>query len=128
MGTDENLIDKMRLAFCVGWERGNSIYGSHDPDEEFEEWMNEKKTELVISGWQPIDSAPKDGTKVDLWVRIRPSKMDEPESHKRFTDAWWDEGRNDWKLGRLCWHSKFYADAHIPELWMPSVKGPEAAQ
>lgn len=72
-----------------------------------------------LNGWQPIDSAPQDGTKIDLWVRIRPSKMDEPESFERFPGAWWDADRHDWKLGRLNWHAKFYADAHIPVLWMP---------
>ena len=30
--------------------------------------------------WQPIETAPKDGTTVDLWHR----------KHGRITDAWWD--------------------------------------
>lgn len=84
--------------------------------------LNELKS---AKGWQPIDSAPKDGTKVDLWVRIRPSKMDEPESYECFPASWWDSDRDDWKLGRMCWHSKFYADAHIPTNWMPSPTAPE---
>ena len=30
--------------------------------------------------WQPIETAPKDGTTVDLWHR----------KHGRVVDAWWD--------------------------------------
>lgn len=83
-----------------------------------------EELEAEFGGWLTIDSAPKDGTKVDLWVRIRPSKMEEPESYERFPASWWDADRNDWKLGRLCWHSKFYADAHVPTHWMPVPSHP----
>lgn len=100
---------------------------------ETEEGENGKRPALLtndsltpgLNFWQPIDSAPKDGTKIDLWVRIRPSKMEEPESYERFPASWWDSDRDDWKLGRLCWHSKFYADAHIPTHWMPSPTAPD---
>lgn len=89
-----------------------------------DEWADDP---AELNGWQPIDSAPKDGSKIDLWVRIRPSKMDEPETFERFPGAWWDADRNDWKLGHLRWHAKFYADAHIPVLWMPLPTPPVRA-
>lgn len=35
------IFSEMQKSFCVGWERGNSVYGGHDPDVEFLEWMEE---------------------------------------------------------------------------------------
>lgn len=34
-----------------------------------------------MADWQPIETAPKDGTPVDLWHKIG----------TRFTDVWWDD-------------------------------------
>ena len=36
--------------------------------------------------WQPIETAPKDGTPVDLW------HIDQ----FRITDIWWDSGEDEW--------------------------------
>jgi hypothetical protein len=48
-------------------------------------------TDRIISTlgarWLPIEHAPKDGTKVDLWVVDKTSI--------RLTDCWWEEG--NWK-------------------------------
>lgn len=129
------IFSEMQKSFCVGWERGNSVYGGHDPDIEFLEWVEEigkgpallPKDSLTtgLNGWQTIDTAPKDGTKIDLWVLIRPSKRGEPERYERFPASWWDADRNDWKLGRLAFTSKFYADAHIPTHWRLPPPAPE---
>ena len=35
-----------------------------------------------ISQWQPIETAPKDGTIIDLWV----------PGFGRLVDQWWDDG------------------------------------
>lgn len=37
----KSLMKEMEKAFCVGWERGNSIWGGHDPEVEFSEWIEE---------------------------------------------------------------------------------------
>lgn len=35
--------------------------------------------------WQPIETAPKDGTRVDLWA-----------DGERVCDAWWNANRGKW--------------------------------
>lgn len=41
--------------------------------------------------WQPIETAPKDGTKVDLW---RPGY-----TKPRICDAWWESSREQFVTG-----------------------------
>lgn len=43
-----------------------------------------------MSTWKPIETAPKDGTVVDLWVDESPA-----EFSGRHADCWWEEGA--WK-------------------------------
>lgn len=46
-----------------------------------------------MTGWQPIETAPKDGSFVDLWC-IDNLYPDHP--HRR-TDCWWDKtGEGSW--------------------------------
>lgn len=42
--------------------------------------------------WQPIETSPKDGTVVDLWVVSNPGGG-KPPYHYRETDAAWRDGR-----------------------------------
>jgi hypothetical protein len=45
--------------------------------------------------WRPIAEAPKDGTKVDLWMEISPRSDGWGDSY-RVTDAWWSESKKRW--------------------------------
>jgi hypothetical protein len=45
--------------------------------------------------WRGIESAPKDGTKIDLWVVF-------PKGAHRYADGYWDDG--EWRLS-------------VPESW-----------
>lgn len=72
----------------------------------------------AVDGWRPIDSAPQDGTKIDLW-----GNWPEHDRWTRTPDAVWDEERCDWKV------NGFYAGqyAHPPRFthWR-AISGPAA--
>ncbi|WP_426956801.1 hypothetical protein [Muricoccus radiodurans] len=42
-----------------------------------------------MSGWHPIETAPRDGTRVDLWIRASYAPHDRPPQGYRVTDAQW---------------------------------------
>lgn len=43
--------------------------------------------------WQPIETAPKDGTKIDLWVVFTSRADSLKSSSRRETDCFWEAGR-----------------------------------
>jgi hypothetical protein len=53
------------------------------------------------SGWRPIDSAPRDGTRVMMWG----AGWDAPQTH-----TWWNEANAEIELRH--WHDP-------PTHWMP---------
>ena len=71
-------------------------------DHEHDLWLREKlrvALNLLSSGliaeakWQPIETAPKDGTKIDIWFRLS-------DSHSaRWTSCAWDKARERWSGG-----------------------------
>lgn len=70
-------------------------------------------------GWRPIETAPRDGTRVDLW-----------QQGHRFTDAFWDEGEEWW-----CIDSRYsdgepcpLAVSPEPTHWMPLPAPPNVGE
>lgn len=59
-----------------------------------------------MSVWQPIDSAPKDGTKVDLWVVDKYVRRSAQDKGERITNAMWGEFKYlpDSKEVQTGWH------------------------
>lgn len=57
-----------------------------------------------MSDWQPIETAPKDGTVIDLWSR----------DFGRLTDEWWDIEDQCWALSGIA----------RPTHWMPIPEPP----
>jgi len=48
----------------------------------------------AVTGWQPIETAPKDGSKIDLWVEW------EGEHGSRYANSFWSGSDADgWNLG-----------------------------
>jgi len=66
------------------------------------------------SKWQPIETAPKDGTAVDLWVKSGDGKM-----RWRIPDCWWHTGSNLWRALSVAIHPSNVTH------WMPPPDPPE---
>jgi hypothetical protein len=71
--------------------------------------------------WQPIDTAPKDGTRIDIWAKTWLSYND-TFIHKRFPDCCWSKGDSEcnrppaWNNLNTEWH---------PTHWMPLPDPPK---
>lgn len=65
--------------------------------------------------WQPIETAPKDGTEVDVWV------ADGTGGGYRIADAYWCASRERWRFnGQI--HDIAWTDD--PTHWMPLPSPP----
>lgn len=69
--------------------------------------------------WQPFETAPKDGTVIDLWI---PHLNSQRETDCRFTNAVWSSG--EWVD---FWSGDLISDLFIdkPTHWMPIPEGPK---
>jgi len=68
--------------------------------------------------WQPISTAPKDGTEIDVWI-----------GSERVVDVFWSHKRNAWC--RSEYEQNFgYVDYTIqpPTHWMPIPSPPQEPQ
>ena len=66
-----------------------------------------------MSEWQPIETAPKDGTQVDVWVVF-------PSQSYRVADAHWNETAGEsgaWQLGSF--HEMQFTERPVVTHWMP---------
>jgi hypothetical protein len=77
-----------------------------------------------MSEWQTIESAPKDGTRVDLYAKTWRAESDDFVS-SRFPDCYWTNGdsmtnrRAHWSRLDTGWH---------PTHWMPLPDPPVASE
>ena len=67
-----------------------------------------------MSEWQPIETAPKDGTLVDLWIQWRDGGPWREADCTWVHGAWWTAGREAPAEGET------YKATH----WMPIPDGP----
>lgn len=66
-----------------------------------------------MTDWQPIETAPKDGTRVDLWVTDR-----------RVADSWWSLSHNGWIDPQGGWDGEYDRLEGEPSHWMPPPPPP----
>lgn len=71
-----------------------------------------------MSGWQPIETAPKDGTVVDLWAH-----WPEGDEWRRSADAMWDADMGDWRAGQYSFNQYVYAPTVTHWMPLPSAPG-----
>jgi len=73
------------------------------------DWADTIAAYIKTQGWQPIETAPRDGHQVDLWAE-----------DCRFTNCWWRFGR---------WVYEVYPDqiedVKEPTHWMPLPEPPK---
>lgn len=73
-----------------------------------------------MSDWQPIETAPKDGSEVDLWT-VRDHRI-AGHQERRWCYAWWTEG-DQWADGKSRWvveeeDGTVSVDEWTPIAWM----------
>lgn len=69
----------------------------------------------LVSTWMPIDTAPMDGTEIDVWCA---SDVPGDNDGFRVANAWWCRVDKKWRTamdGRITW-------MHQPTRWMPIPK------
>lgn len=67
--------------------------------------------------WQPIETAPRDGTAVDLWVH-----WPEHGEDRRVCDAHWNAADGEWQLGQ--YHVGQFMHRPVVTHWMPLAAPP----
>jgi hypothetical protein len=83
-----------------------------------------------MSGWQPIETAPKDGTEIDVWCggefprRVTCASWREPTESE-----WWSHGGDTIDTPDACWHDCFgpLGKDNTPTHWMPLPAPPEVS-
>ena len=64
-------IDRQAVEFLEKHNHSGTLI-THLMAEIIDQWVDARKREVsAITDWKPIETAPKDGTKVDLWVQWR---------------------------------------------------------
>lgn len=125
----EALDEIVRDAFCAGsdWQRGNKPGRYEDA---IKPYLDRSSQALVSVHWRPIESAPKDGTVIDVWR----------EEGGRETVSWGLPPHDCGEMGQYCdsdWHSEkepgwvcntfgeFVGGKHNPFThWMPLPAAP----
>lgn len=85
------------------------------------DWLITEASSESGSGWQPIETAPKDGTPVLLWAFVETELGGRGEKRERVLAQWEYE---KWRAVHQCYYS---IDAEEPTHWMPIPEHPTEA-
>lgn len=80
------------------------------------------------SNWQPIESAPKDGRYIDVWIEGEFAGRRTDVSWRKPTDSeWWVHGGDTIDTCDACWHDCFgpLSKCEQPTHWLPHPIPPE---
>jgi len=83
----------------------------------------------AMQQWQPIETAPKDGTKIDIWIAgERRTDVRWMWSEDKPHREWWcvEEPDGDW--GRMEWCNLGQTYSVAPTHWMPRPKSPKESE
>lgn len=83
-----------------------------------------------LQPWQPIETAPKDGTFIDVWVGGEFPKRITDVSWRKPTDSeWWVHGGDELKHPRASWFDAFgpLGKSSPPSHWMRAPSQPGVA-
>ncbi len=73
---------------------------------------------MIETGWQPIETAPKDGTRIDLWGTTMPPEAN--GGYERYPNMHWHK--------RLGWVHPFKGVIGVrPQFWMPQPPAPSSS-
>lgn len=76
--------------------------------------------------WQPIETAPKDGSKVLLWVEDYPDTHIVDDGMPCAVTATWSEFMGEWNL-LMAWGYESEEGVYgVPTHWMPLPPPPES--
>lgn len=73
-------------------------------------------------GWRPIETAPKDGTEIDVWINGEfPGRRTDVSWRKPTDSEWWVHGGDTIETPDATWHDCFgpLGSCEQPTHWQP---------
>lgn len=74
--------------------------------------------------WRPIESAPKDGSLIDVWVVTPARDKKGPPTSRRVVDVFWEKAEEPWEGGRWA-HRTSLSDWEPTSVLVNYTFGPE---
>lgn len=90
----DDVVERVAKAFGASMYGDGRPWGSFDEREQDALRRGARAAIAAMRGWEPIKTAPRDGTKVDLWMKIDASPMSMGWSDEfRVPEAWFEVDR-----------------------------------
>lgn len=129
MLTDDEILDALATVGIPRerpWARDVGPYDVTEPTHDLKRLVREI-AKRAAPGWQPIESAPRDGTTIDLWVGGEfPARYENcyfGTPHHECYSQYCDSCPEDMNVKAWRWH--FFSQQITPTHWMPVPTGPE---